>query len=70
MSTRSTPARVTVPPVATMNQQTFRLHMSSRHNRPARVGYWDRDEHAADHQLNGELLDHVHPQEASRDTWT
>ena len=70
MSEPTASPRVTVPPVATMTQQTFRLHMSSRHNRPARVGYWDRDEHAADHALNADLLNHAHASEASNDTWT
>lgn len=55
------PAKVTVPPANEMLALPFRLHCQKRH---PRLGFWNKGEHAADHRLHGEHLDHVHRESA------
>lgn len=40
-----------------MGAQVFRLHCQKRH---PRLGFWSKGEHAADHRLHAETLDHTH----------
>lgn len=49
--------RVTVTPSEEMTQQILRMHIQKRH---ARLGFWSRGEHDADHRLHDSQLDHTH----------
>lgn len=51
------PGKVKVPEAESMLALTFRLHCQLRH---PRLGFWNRGEHAADHRLHPDQMDHEH----------
>jgi hypothetical protein len=57
---KSSSDKVVVPAVSALLAQPFRLHCQKRH---PNLGFWNRGEHAADHRLHADALDHVHREE-------
>lgn len=58
------PELVEVAPVEPMLLQHFRLHVQNRH---PQMRFRTKQEHAADHRLHREVLDHFHTEAQSKE---
>lgn len=58
------PEKVEVAPVEPMLLQHFRLHVQNRH---PLMRFRTKQEHAADHRLHRDVLDHIHTEAQSKE---